>query len=123
MDRRQIEAILDDSSQYDESREDSLRQWFRDGFSRRMRWVALGVNLGYCLCLVPAVLAAIWFFCTDDTRIQILCAVVFLFCSHWIGFLSVFAWVMMQRPRLHREIKRLELRIAEATEWIEGQTH
>lgn len=120
MDREQLKAIIGDTSEYDESKEDTLRRWFRDAYSKRMRWVMVGVYLGYALCLIPAVFSVIAFFTTDDTRCQILCAAIFLFCSHWIGFMSVFGWVMMQRPRLNREIKRLELRIAETTEMIKA---
>jgi hypothetical protein len=38
-----------------------------------------------------------------------------------MGSESVFAWVMMQRPRISRERKRLELCIAELIETIKDK--
>jgi hypothetical protein len=38
-----------------------------------------------------------------------------------MGFESVFAWVMMQRPRISRERKRLEVCIAELIETIKDR--
>jgi hypothetical protein len=45
-------------------------------------------------------------------------AAIVVCCSHWIGFISVFAWVMLQRPHNKREMNRLELRIAELIDVI-----
>jgi len=120
MDREQIKAIIDNSSKYDESKEGTVRVWLQDAYSKRMRWVLLNVCVCYFICGLPALLSAIGFFITNETKYQILCAAVFLFCSHWIGFVSVFGWVMMQGPRINREIKRLELRIAESIEMIKA---
>jgi hypothetical protein len=45
-------------------------------------------------------------------------AVIVVCGSQWIGFRSVVAWVMMQRPSISRKINRLELCIAELIETI-----
>ena len=121
MDREQLKSIVESTTEYDETREDTIRAWLRDAYCKRMRWVTLGVNIGYLLLVVPIVISVVIFFRTDNTTHQIACAVVFVSCSHWIGFLSVFGWVMMQRPRLNREVKRLELRIAESIEMLKSR--
>ncbi|MHC4727102.1 MAG: DUF6768 family protein [Planctomycetota bacterium] len=114
MDKEQIRKIIDSPQEYDESKEDTMRSWFRDGWSKRMRWITFGVCVSYIVLLVPIIISVIQFFRTEEIKYQIMYAAIFLFCSHWIGFESVFAWVMMQRPR----ISRLEFRIAELIETI-----
>jgi len=121
MDREQIKHIIDNPEEYDESREETLTAWLRDGHSKRMRWVMVNVYVGYTILTLPMIYCAWAFFRTDRTQSQILYAVLFLFCNAWIGFLSVFAWVMMQRPNISRQIKRLELHIAELTETLSGR--
>ena len=116
MDKKQIKKIIDSPNEYDESKEDTLRSWLRDGYSKRMRWVMLNVWVGYFICLVPIIFSAIKFFNTDQIKYQIMYAAIFICCNLWMGFVSVFGWVMMQRPRINREISRLELRIAELDE-------
>ena len=118
MDKQQLQKIIDNPPQYDESKEDTMRQWFIDGYSRKMRWITFGVFAFYVILAIPMVISVVGFFGTDQTKYQILYAAIFLFCSHWMGFESVFAWVMMQRPRHSRERKRLELCIAELIETI-----
>jgi len=118
MDKEQIRKIIDSPPEYDESKEDTMLQWFIDGYSKKMRWITFGVCAFYLIILVPMIYSAVLFFRTDQVGDQIMYAVIFLFCSQWMGFESVFAWVMMQRPRNDRGINRLELRIAELIETI-----
>jgi len=121
MDKEQIKKIIDNPPEYDESKEVTMRSYLRDFYSRRMLWVVLNVFICYFVCLVPMIFCAIKFFQTNQTRYQIMHAAIIVCCSHWMGFVSVFAWVMVQRPSISRKIKRLELRIAELTEKIEIQ--
>lgn len=118
MDKQQINTIIESPPDYDESKEDTMRQWFIDGHSKKMRWIVFCVYASYIILLIPMVFSAIQFFRIDQVRGQIMYAVIFLFCSHWMGFESVFAWVMMQRPRQSRERRKLELCIAELIETI-----
>ena len=76
------------------------------------------VNVVYVLLMIPIIYCVIKFFRVDQAKDQIMYATIFLFCNIWIGFGSVFGWVMMQRPNLNREIKRLELRVAELSESV-----
>jgi hypothetical protein len=116
MDREQLKKIIDSPESYDETREETVYAWFRDAYSKRMRWVMVCVYVQYIILLVPIVYCAIAFFRTDQVRSQILHATIFLFGNLWMGFISVFGWVMLQRPNISREIKRLELRINELAE-------
>jgi hypothetical protein len=118
MDREQLKKIIDSPEAYDESKEETLYSWLRDFYGKRMRWVMINVLVGYVILVVPIIYSAIAFFRSDQARSQILYATIFLFCNLWMGFISVFGWVMMQRPSISREIKRLELRVAELSESV-----
>jgi len=114
-----IKKIIEDT--YDDTKEDTLRSWLRDWYSKKMFWVAINVYAGYLILLALAVFSSIKFFRTDQTQYQIMYAAIFVCCCLWIGFISVFGWVMMQRPRIKREIKRLEIRIAELNEAVKNK--
>ncbi|HUU16481.1 MAG TPA: DUF6768 family protein [Sedimentisphaerales bacterium] len=118
MDKEQIKKIIDSPPEYDESKEDTMRSWFKDAYSKKMRWVINCVYAQYIILSILIVCCVKEFFITGQTRYQIMHAAIVVCCSHWLGFISVFAWVMLQRPRNKREINRLELRIAELIETI-----
>jgi uncharacterized membrane protein len=102
----------------DDSKEVTMRSWFGDFYGKKMRFVMVDVFVCYFICLVLIIFIVIKFFVTDQTRYQIMHAAIFVCCNIWMGFVSVFAWVMMQRPSISRKIKRLELRIAELVETV-----
>jgi hypothetical protein len=121
MDDEQIKKIIDSPEEYDESKEDTLRTWITDAYSKSPLWIMTGIYIQYIILLALAVFSAVQFFRTDLTQYQIMYAAIFIFSSHWMGFVSVFGWIMLQRPRLKREIKRLELRIAELMETVKNK--
>ena len=121
MDKEQIKKIIDSPPEYDESKEVTMRSWLRDCWSKRMRLVLIYVNVGYLILLAVGIFCAIKFFRTGQTSYQIMYSAIFVCCSQWLGFMSVFGWVMMQRPSISREIKRLELRIAELDETVKNK--
>ena len=121
MDKEQIKKIIDNPPEYDESKEDTMRSWFKDAYSKKMRWVIICVYVQYIILSALIVFGAIKFFITDQPRYQIMHAAIVICCSHWLGFISVFAWVMLQRPHNKRELNRLEFRIAELIETIKDK--
>jgi hypothetical protein len=121
MDKEQIKKIIDNPPQYDESKEDTMRSWFKDAYSKKMRWVITCVYAQYIILSALIVFCVIKFFSADQTRYQTMHAAIVVICSHWLGFISVFAWVMLQRPRNKREINRLEFRIAELIDTIKDK--
>jgi len=106
-----IRSILDDT--YDESREDSIRAMIGDFYSRKMLSVAVLVWIWAIVFLVGAGYSAVKFFETDQTQEQIMYASIFICLAQFIGLMKVFAWQMLARNSVKREIKRLEIRIAE----------
>jgi len=121
MNEEEIKKIIDDLGEYDESIESSMCSYLRDIYSKKMLWVILNGFICYFICLVLMIFCAFKFFQTDQTRYQIMYAAIFICCNAWMGFVSVFAWVMVQRPSISRGIKRLELRIAELNETVKGK--
>ncbi len=121
MDKEQIKKIIDSPPEYDESKEVTMRSYFRDFYSRRMRWVTICVYTQYAILSALIIFSAVKFFKADQTGAQILYAAIVICCSHWMGFISVFAWVMVQRPSISRKINKLELRIVELIEIIKDK--
>ena len=117
----QIKKITEDT--YDESREDTLRSMAREFYSRKMLWVVINLYVWFVIFLVPTIISVIQFFKTDETKFQIMYAAIFICCFLSIGFLKVFAWVMLQRHSVKREIKRLEISIAELSQTIKDNPH
>ncbi len=55
---------------------------------------------------------AVKFFAADQTKSQIMYAAIFIVACQFAGRMKVFAWQMIHRNNIKREIKRLELSIA-----------
>ena len=119
MNEEQIKKIIDDT--YDESKEDTLWSMGRDFYSRKMLSTAILVWACGIIFFAGAAYSGIQFLRTDQTKLQIMYAAIFICCIHGIGWIKSFAWVMMQRHGILREIKRLELRIAELDETVKNK--
>ena len=119
MNEEQIKKIIEDN--YDESRENTIWSMVGDFYNRKMlSTVILVWSLGI-IFMIGAVLSGVKFFRTSDTQYQMMYAVIFLTCLQWVSSLKIFAWQMIHRNSIKREIKRLELRIAELNESVKGQ--
>jgi uncharacterized membrane protein YbjE (DUF340 family) len=119
MDNEQINKIIEDT--YDESRQDTIRSMVSDFYSRKMLSTAILVWVWAIIFFAGAAYCAFQFFKTDETQSQIMYAAIFIPCVLGIGFMKVFAWEMVHRHSIKREIKRLELRIAELAEAMKGK--
>jgi len=121
MNEEQIKKIIDSPPEYDESKEDSYFSMFRDFFSEKMRWFTINFYIWSILFIAAAIISAIQFFRTNQTKFQIMYAAIFICCSLSIGFMKIMAFVMIIRHNIKREIKRLELRIAELSETLQNK--
>lgn len=59
--------------------------------------------------------------CSRRYYAQIMYAAIFTCCFQDIGLMKIFAWEMIHRPSITREIKWLELRIAELNETVKDK--
>lgn len=119
MNEEQIKKMIEDT--YDDSNEDTLRSMIRECYSKSMLWVVINVYAWFFIFLAPTIIHAVQFFRTDQVRYQIMYAAIFVCCFLSIGFVKVFGWVMIQRHSIRREIKRLELRIAELSQTVKDK--
>jgi hypothetical protein len=115
-----IRKILDDT--YDDSREDSIRTMIGDFYSRKMLSVTVLIWFWAIVFCVAAGYFAMKFFETDETQSQIMYASLFICLVQFIGLMKVFAWQMMARNSIKREVKRLEIHIGELTKALDKAT-
>jgi hypothetical protein len=96
-----------------DSREDTLGSMLSEFYSRKMTATAILVWGFGVLFLAAAVYSAVAFFRTAETGHQITYATIFISSFFGVGLMKVFAWQMMHRNSIKREIKRLELQVAQ----------
>ena len=121
MNEEQIKKIIDNPPEYDESKEDSYISWVRSGFKICQSWTIILVFAHFFFFFALAIVCGILFSITDSTQYQIMYAAFFV-CCVLIGYLiKVFGWVMFSKNSISREIKRLELRIAELSETLQNK--
>ena len=109
--KNDIRNILDD--RYDASREDSIRTMIGDFYNRRMLSTAVFIWIWGVIFMAGAIYSAVRFFGAEEVKSQILYATIFICLLNFVGILKVFAWQIIHRNGIKREIKRLEIRIAE----------
>ncbi len=121
MNEEQVKKILDNPEEYDELKEDSYISWIRSAFKNCQGWAIILVFVHFFFFLALAIVCGILFLITDTTKYQIMYAAFFV-CCILIGYLiKVFGWGMVNKNNILREIKRLELRIAELTETVKNK--
>ncbi len=111
MNDQQIKRIIEDD--YDDSNEDTIRSMVSEFYSRRMLSIAIVVWVFAVIFCAGAVYSAVRFAYCEQTKSQIMYAALFIAFVEGIGLMKIFAWQMLARNSVKREIKRLELRIVE----------
>jgi len=119
MSQEQIRKIVEDS--YDDSKEETLRAMARDFYSRRLLSTAILVWGWAIVFIALAAYSALQFFKADQTKEQIMFAALFILGAHGLGLMKIFAWEMIHRSGIRRDLKRMELRIAELSEMLKGK--
>ena len=90
-----------------------------DFFNRRMLSNAIFILVWSLIYVAVAVYGGVMFFRVDQTKSQIMYAAIFIVGCQFVALIKIFAWQMIHRNGIKREIKRLELRIAELTGSLE----
>jgi membrane protein YdbS with pleckstrin-like domain len=106
-----IRQMIDD--RYDDAREDTIRSMLSEFYSRKMAATSAMIWVISVLFLAVAVYSAVMFFRTTETKYQILYAAIFLAAFNAMGLMKIFAWQILHKNSIKREIKRLELRLAQ----------
>ncbi len=118
MDKEQIKKIIDSPPEYDESKEDTLLSMTGQLYSKQMLPSMLVHGIYSIPFIAGAVYCGIKFFRTDQSQYQLMYAVIFICCIQFAIFSKVKYWQMLHKNNISREIKRLELRIAELNETV-----
>ncbi len=118
MNDEQINKMIEDT--YDISKEDTIRSMLRDFYNRKMLSVVILVWAWAIILLAGAIYSGVEFYRFAGDK-RFFYALIFIVCIHWISIIKIFAWQMIHRNNIKREIKRLELRIAELTEVVKSQ--
>jgi len=119
MDDEQIKKIIDGT--YDQPREETIGSMLRDFYNRRMLSVVVFVWAWALVIVGVAVFSAVKFLDAEQTQSQIMYAAIFICCVQFMTLMKTFAWQMIHKNSLRREIKALELRIAALTGLLEGK--
>ena len=119
MNEDDIRKMIDDK--YDDSREDSIRSMIHDFYSRKMLSTAIYIWTCGLIFMAMMVFSGIKFFKTDQTQTQLMYAVIFIVATQFICLIKIFAWQMIHRNGIKREIKRLEIRPAELAQTIKNK--
>jgi hypothetical protein len=75
----------------------------------------------FLIFLALAIISGILFFRTERTDEQIMYASFFVCCIIIAYVIKVFAWLKVYENSIKRELKRLELRIAELSETVKSK--
>ncbi len=119
MNDEQIKEIIEDT--YDESKEDNLLSMVGQLYSRKM-FSSLFAHVAYSsVFIVLAVFCAFKFFETDEMQLQIMYAVIFICCIQFVVLRKNIYWQMLHKNSISREIKRLEISIAELSETVKNK--
>ncbi len=114
-----IRSALKSQAQHgaiDPDREPPMRTQIAETFRGRFRWLAWLATFYRIVILIIAVIAAIQFFRVDGTRELIAYATLFLISVLATAFIKLWYWMLLIKNSVLREIKRLELQIAELTQ-------
>ena len=92
--------------------EASLHEMLIETFRGRHRWVNVLAFVGSCVIFVLLFVIAYQFFQAESTKAMIAWATGFLWGIMWIVMLKIWFYVEVNKNSITREIKRLELQLA-----------
>ena len=119
MDQEQIKKIIEDT--YDDSKEDNLLSMVGQLYSRKM-FSSFIVHAAYSsIFIVLAVFCGIKFFQTQQVQYQIMYAAIFVCSIEFVILRKNIYWQMLHKNSISREIKRLEIHIAELNETVKNK--
>ena len=120
MNHEELQKVVDrmTAEAYDEPREDSYLEMASQFYSRKMLATTLLIWGNFLFFFGLGIICAVMFFLTDAVRDQIMYAALFVCFMQWSTLVKVYAWQMIHKLQLKREIKRLELRAVELAQAV-----
>ena len=120
MNDNKLRKALDEQDAYDQAREDTVWAMAGQFYSRRMRSFAVLIWIVSLLFIALAVFAAVAFFQTEQIRYQIMHAAIFVCAVQVVNLMKIFAWQLIHRNRVVRQLKRIEARLAAQADGGQG---
>ncbi len=111
-----IKRIVEDTDSYDEARGDRLLSILGDFYGREMRPMLIALWGNALVAIAICGVAAMMFFRTDRVKDEIMYAVIFMVGFGWLAGIKLMAWMWFARHNIARDIKRLEVRLADMAE-------
>jgi hypothetical protein len=118
MNEDMINKMTDDL--YEDSKEDTLFAAVSSFYGRKMRSVFIVAGGLQTICCLLAAWCVYAFFSTDEMARQIMYSASFVCLIQICAMQSIWGWQWMHRHSIKREVKRLELRIAELSQIVKG---
>ena len=114
LDKKIKEALRQEDAELfeDLGGEPSVFELVIDTFRGKHWWLTVLTIFWSLVFFVLAILSAIKFFNTDDSRDMMMWALAFIFCMMAVSMMKMWFWMEMNKNAITREIKRLELQIA-----------
>ena len=109
----QLRKIIDGPQDYEDIRENTFRSMLGDFYNRKMLFTAVFVWVWGVTVVAGAAYCGVQFFRNVETKDHIMYAAIFVCCIQFLALTKIFAWQLIHRNGILREIKRLELRVAE----------
>ena len=119
MDDEQIKKIIEDT--YDESKENTLKSMVSQWYKKKIRWTAIVFSVYCCFFHLLAIISAVLFFQVDQAKYQMMYVALFLFFMQRSALVKTIGWQRVNKHSVEREVKRLELRIAELNETVQSK--
>ena len=119
MDNEEIKKIVEDT--YDNAGQEGFITMLGDFYNRRTLSVAIFAWFWGIVFIIGAIYCGVQFFKVENTKYHIMYATLFICFYMSVGLIKVFAWEIMNRNNIKREIKRLELRIAELNQTVKNK--
>jgi len=102
------------------SSDQSVTEMMLESFNSRRRWLVILVFVMITVFVGLLIVTGYNFFWAESTKAMIGWAGGFMYCAIAIAMMKIWYWMEMNKNSLTREMKRMELQIAELARRIEG---
>jgi hypothetical protein len=92
--------------------DDTLRSMISDAYAGKLRWIFILATFWQLVFFAGFVYAGIEFFSIATSEDPLFWATIFVMTGIGVSMMKIMHWMLINRNRLLREIKRLELEVA-----------
>jgi len=117
----QLQNSVQNQKNHDDSFDYSLWSMVGQFYNRKMLSIIILVWVYSLIFIALAIFSGIKFFEVDQSRDQLMYAVIFICSVQFVVLMKIFAWQMIHRNSIKGEIKKLELHIAELCDTVKNK--